>query len=231
VVVTGGTGALGGAVVATLLDAGATVHVPCRDAGRPGALGRLRRPELNLVGGIDLADEAAVVRFYEALPALWASIHSAGGFAMAAIAETSKQDYEAMLSTNSGSCFLACREAVKAIRRTSPAAQPGKGRIVNVAAQAALDPRRGAGMVAYAAGKSAVAAITIALAEEVAKEGIWVNAVAPSTMDTQANRAAMPQADPSGWAKVEEVAGVIAFLASPQNLVARGGIVPVYGRS
>jgi NAD(P)-dependent dehydrogenase (short-subunit alcohol dehydrogenase family) len=74
-------------------------------------------------------------------------------------------------------------------------------------------------------------AFTIALSEEVAKLGILVNAVAPSIMDTPANRAAMPKADYAAWPKVEEVAATILFLASPQNAVTRGGIVPVYGRS
>jgi NAD(P)-dependent dehydrogenase (short-subunit alcohol dehydrogenase family) len=86
-------------------------------------------------------------------------------------------------------------------------------------------------MAAYTASKAGVAALTAALAEEVAKSGILVNAIAPSIMDTPANRAAMPQADFAAWPKVEEVAATILFLASPQNKVSRGGIVPVYGRS
>jgi NAD(P)-dependent dehydrogenase (short-subunit alcohol dehydrogenase family) len=86
-------------------------------------------------------------------------------------------------------------------------------------------------MAAYTASKAAVVALTIALAEEVAKLGILVNAVAPSTMDTPANRAAMPKADHAAWPKVEEVAATILFLASPQNAVTRGAIVPVYGKT
>jgi NAD(P)-dependent dehydrogenase (short-subunit alcohol dehydrogenase family) len=86
-------------------------------------------------------------------------------------------------------------------------------------------------MAAYAASKAAVAALTVALAEEVAKDGILVNAVAPSIMDTRTNRAAMPKADYAVWPKVEEVAATIAFLASPNNAVTRGAIVPVYGKS
>ncbi len=85
-------------------------------------------------------------------------------------------------------------------------------------------------MVAYAAAKSAVAALTVALAEEVAGERIWVNAVAPSILDTEANRKAMPKADASKWVTVGEAASVIAFLASPRNESARGGVVPVFGR-
>jgi NAD(P)-dependent dehydrogenase (short-subunit alcohol dehydrogenase family) len=86
-------------------------------------------------------------------------------------------------------------------------------------------------MAAYAASKAAVAALTVAFAEEVAGVGILVNAVAPSIMDTPANRASMPKADYSAWPKVEEVAATILFLASPANTVTRGAIVPVYGRA
>ena len=74
---------------------------------------------------------------------------------------------------------------------------------------------RGAGMTAYTIAKAGVAALTVALAEEVAKDGILVNAVAPSIMDTPANRAAMPKANFDAWPKVEEVAATILFLASP----------------
>jgi len=107
----------------------------------------------------------------------------------------------------------------------------GGGRIVNVTARPALEWRAGAGMAAYTASKAAVAALTVALAEEVAKDDILVNAVAPSIMDTPANRAAMPKADHAAWPKVEEVAATILFLASPENKVTRGAIAPVYGRS
>ena len=81
-------------------------------------------------------------------------------------------------------------------------------------------------MAAYTASKAAVAALTVALAEEVAKDGILVNAIAPSILDTPANRAAMPKADYSLWPKLEEVAATILFLASPENRVTRGGVVP-----
>jgi len=91
--------------------------------------------------------------------------------------------------------------------------------------------RSGAGMAAYTASKAAVAAFTVALSEEVAKEGILINAVAPSIMDTPANRAAMPKANYELWPKVEEVASTIVFLASPENKVTRAAIVPVYGCS
>jgi len=105
------------------------------------------------------------------------------------------------------------------------------GRIVNVAARPALEWRSGAGMAAYTASKAAVAALTVALSEEVAKDDILVNAVAPSILDTAANREAMPKANHAVWPKVEEVAQTILFLASPANRVTRGAVVPVYGKA
>jgi NAD(P)-dependent dehydrogenase (short-subunit alcohol dehydrogenase family) len=128
--------------------------------------------------------------------------------------------------------FLCCRTAVETMTRAGQRGQDDQGgRIVNVAARPALEWRMGAGMTAYTVSKAAVAALTAALAEEVAKHDILVNAVAPSIMDTPANRQAMPKADFSAWPKVEEVAATIVFLASPDNKVTRGAIVPVYGKS
>ena len=94
-----------------------------------------------------------------------------------------------------------------------------------------LAPRLGSGMVAYATSKAAVAAMTEALAQETSGEEIWINAVAPSVLDTPANRAAMPDADFSGWVAPKAVAEIIAFLASPDNQVTRGAVIPVYGGS
>jgi len=226
VVVTGGTGALGAAVVRALVEDGAHCHVPYRNETEAQRFALRENAQVTLVSLGNLADEAAVERLYEGLPKLWASIHLAGGFAMAPLARTGKMDLMGQLDTNFISCFLCCRAAVNAIVRTGEG-----GRIVNVAARPALEWRTGAGMAAYAASKAAVAALTAALAEEVAKDGILVNAVAPSIMDTPATRAAMPKADHDAWPKVEEVAAAIAYLASPGNKVARGGVLPVYGRS
>jgi NAD(P)-dependent dehydrogenase (short-subunit alcohol dehydrogenase family) len=166
-----------------------------------------------------------VTRLYQGVTPLWASIHVAGGFAAAAVRDTGKAALAQQIDMNFVSSFLCCRAAVNAMTAT------GGGRIVNVAARPALEWRLGAGMVAYTASKAAVAAMTVALAEEVAKDGILVNAVAPSIMDTPANRQAMPKADYGAWPKVEEVAATILFLASTDNRVTRGAIVPVYGRS
>jgi NAD(P)-dependent dehydrogenase (short-subunit alcohol dehydrogenase family) len=224
IVVTGGAGALGSAVVEALVGAGALCHVPCLDEAEAQRV-RLRdhRQVVVTVTG-NLADETAVKRLYEGIAPLWASIHIAGGFAAAPLRETSLAALRQQIDMNFVSCALCCSAAVTAMAASG-------GRIVNVAARAALEWRSGAGMTAYTASKTAVAALTVALAEEVAKDGILVNAVAPSIMDTAANRRAMPNADYALWPKVEDVAATIMFLASPDNRVTRGAVVPVYGRS
>jgi NAD(P)-dependent dehydrogenase (short-subunit alcohol dehydrogenase family) len=226
VVITGGTGALGTAVVGALLKGGAICHVPAMVPEEAERFALRGHPNVSLVAVNDLAEETVVARFFDGVPALWASIHLAGGFAMAPVAQTSKSDLMAQMDMNLVTAFLCCRAAVNAMSRTGAG-----GRIVNVAARPALEWRMGAGMAAYTASKAAVAALTVALAEEVAKLDILVNAVAPSIMDTRANRRDMPKADHAAWPKVEEVAASILFLASPANKVTRGAVVPVYGKS
>jgi NAD(P)-dependent dehydrogenase (short-subunit alcohol dehydrogenase family) len=222
VVVTGGTGALGSAVVSGLLGMGATCIVPYVHEAEMQRFAHRGDANARLIAVANLADEADVAKVY-AGAALWASIHIAGGFAPGKVADTNKAALMAQIDGNLVSCFLCCRAAVNAMK--------AGGRIVNVAARPALEWRTGAGMSAYTIAKTGVAALTVALAEEVAKAGILVNAVAPSVMDTAANRSAMPKADFDAWPKVEEVAATILFLASPDNRVTRGAIVPVYGKA
>ena len=221
-VVTGGSGALGTAVVGALIAAGATCTVPYVNEAEAQRFPHRDNAKVKLIAVADLADEATMAKVYDGIKP-WASVHIAGGFAMGSVAKTDKAALMAQLDSNLVSCFLCCRAAVNAM------AQSG-GRIVNVAARPALEWRSGAGMTAYTIAKTGVAALTVALAEEVAKDGILVNAVAPSIMDTPANRNAMPKADFALWPKVEEVAATIVFLASPDNKVTRGAIVPVYGK-
>jgi NAD(P)-dependent dehydrogenase (short-subunit alcohol dehydrogenase family) len=224
IVVTGGAGALGTAVVAALVEAGGLCHVPCFDEAEAQHFRLRGHKQVILTVAGNLADEAAVGRAYQGTAPLWASIHIAGGFAAGPLAQTDVATLRRQIDMNLVSAMLCCRAAVTAMA--------GKGgRIVNVAARAALEWRSGAGMVAYTASKTAVAALTASLAEEVAKDGILVNAVAPSIMDTPVNRQAMPNADYALWPKVEEVAATIVFLASSDNRVTRGAIVPVYGKS
>lgn len=235
VLITGGTGALGRAVVSHFLVRDYCCHVTWVDKRELGELpfavndgGRVTLHEL------DVSDESAVTDLYaNRLPAdanLRASIHIVGGFAMAPLTETSASDFERMWRLNTMSCFLCCREAVRRFRHYPSAggADPMLGRIVNVTARPALVPV--GGMIAYSASKAAVASITQSIAEEVKDDSILVNAIVPSIMDTPANRAAMPNADHGAWPKAEAVARTIYHLAGPDNLLTSGALVPVYGR-
>jgi NAD(P)-dependent dehydrogenase (short-subunit alcohol dehydrogenase family) len=143
---------------------------------------------------------------------------------MADIADTSLGEFERMWRLNGVTCFLCCREAVRAIRRGGAG-----GRILNVAARPVVKPA--GGMVAYSASKAVVAAITQSLAEELRGEQLLVNAVLPSIIDTEANRKGMPQADHASWPRPEELAQMIGFLVSPRNTLTSGALVPVYGRA
>lgn len=204
VVVTGGRGALGKGVVEVLEARGAIVHIA-------------DRPE------VSLDTEEAARKFYTSLPAVWASIHLVGGFAMAPITETSLADFENQWRLNVATCFLCCREAVKRMKTS------GGGRIVNVGARPVIAPV--GGMVAYATAKAGVAALTQGLAVEVLKDSILVNAILPSTIDTPANRKSMPDADFTTWPKPAEIAEAIVVLASPANTLTTGALVPVFGRA
>jgi len=221
VVITGGTGALGAAVVSLLLERGAWCHVPYMD--QTGGLDGLTHSRLNLVPGIDLRMETSVGSFYAGLPKLWASIHLAGGFKPGAVLDTALADLEEMFLLNAGTSFLCSREAVRSMQ-----GQASGGRIVNVTAKAALVPT--AGIVAYSVSKAAVIALTTSIAEEVKERGILINAIAPSIMDTPANRRSMPEADYSKWPSTSEVAEAVLFLASPRNTLTSGATIPVYGR-
>jgi len=224
VVVTGGTGALGRAMVGALLEAGARCHVPFRSAAEAERFPFRGHAGVTMAEAGNLADEAGADAAFAAAGGLWASIHIAGGFAFGRLADAEAATLREQVDMNLMSCLLCCRAAVRAMTAGS-----GGGRIVNIAARPALEWRDGASKVAYAAAKAGVAALTAALAEEVVGQGIFVNAVAPSILDTPANRAAMPKADFSRWATVEDVARAILFLASPENRVVRGAVVPVYG--
>lgn len=229
VIVTGGTGGLGVSVVKAFMSAGATCALPYVHEAEAQRFPYSGQEQVTLLKVSDLADESDVMKLYgsaKSTAPLWASIHLAGGFAAGKVAEADKTSLMAQIDNNLTSCFLCCRAAVNVMLAGGQG-----GRIVNVAARPALEWRTGAGMTAYTIAKTGVAALTVALAEEVAKDGILVNAVAPSIMDTPANRKAMPKANFDAWPKVEEVAATIAFLASPDNRVTRGAIVPVYGKS
>ena len=225
IVVTGGSGALGVAVLEALIARGARCHVPCVEREVPAGFALASHEQVRATAGVDLGSEASTRSYFESVPPLWASIHLAGGFSMSPIVDTTVDDFQRMFSMNAVTCFLSCREAVRSIRRAG-----GRGgRIINVAARPVVRPV--GGMAAYAASKAAVASMTESLAEELRPEFILVNAIMPSIIDTEANRRAMPDADFSTWPKPMEIAETIAVLVSPRNALTSGALVPVFGRA
>jgi NAD(P)-dependent dehydrogenase (short-subunit alcohol dehydrogenase family) len=217
IVVTGGRGGLGGAVVDVLVAAGARCHLPVRE----GAIAS--RDGVHVTTGVDLTDEGSVTSFYAGLPALWASVHLAGGFAGRPILDTTLSDLRQQVDLNLVTAFLCAREAVRNMRRAGGAG----GRILNVSSRAAFVPAGGS--IAYSAAKAAVNLLTATLAEEVKGDGILVNAIAPSIIDTPANRAAMPRAPHDRWPRPDQLARTILWLVSPENTLTTGAIIPVYG--
>jgi NAD(P)-dependent dehydrogenase (short-subunit alcohol dehydrogenase family) len=216
VVITGAAGGLGPAVVEKLLAAGAICHLPVRaDADRLP-----RHARILAVEGVDLTNEAAVTSFYARCPPLWASIHVAGGYNAALLGDTRLADLRGQLDLNLVTAFLCCREAVRNMR-----AKAAGGRLVNVSARTAVEPAGGS--VAYITSKAAVSALVRALADELAAERILINGILPATLDTPANRAAMPDSDPAGWTKPADVAALIAWLVSPAQTVVSGALIPV----
>lgn len=230
-VVTGGAGVLGSAVVREFLAAGARVAVPFR---KPGELERLRErarlePEAPLSGAVvDLTDETAVADFCESVAedrgGLDVLVNAAGGFAGGKpVHETAWSLWQEQLDVNLKTAVLASRAAVPQMLRR------GGGAIVNVSSRPAV--QAAPGLAAYAASKRALLALTDAMAAEHSDSRITVNAVLPSTIDTPANREAMPEVDFSRWVPPEQIARVILFLAGPDARIVSGAHVPLYGRA
>ena len=221
ILVTGAAGVLGQAVIATLVARGEAVVAVDLAPMIPSA-GQRRS-----VGGIDLADATAGAALIAQLTgtsgagSLTGLVNVAGGFLWETVSEGGWASWERMYRINVQTAFEATRLALPALRTS-------RGAIVNVSAAATA--RAGAGMGAYAAAKSAVSRLTEALAAEELTNGVRVNAVMPSVIDTPANRRDMPDADPSRWVTPSEIAEVVAFLLSPAASGVTGALVPVVGR-
>jgi NAD(P)-dependent dehydrogenase (short-subunit alcohol dehydrogenase family) len=211
--------------VKAFIEAGATCHIPAIEATPPA--GHLPdSKQIEIVPSVDLSNEESVDSFYAKLPPLHAVVNIAGGFAYAPIADSALKVLQQQLSMNVVSCVLSCRAAVANFRKG------GKGgHIVNIAARPALNPRQGANMTAYTASKAAVAAFTVALAEELKNDDISAVALAPSTIDTPANRKDMPTAKHDTWVKPTAIAELIVAHCSLSETINSGAVMPVYGRA
>jgi NAD(P)-dependent dehydrogenase (short-subunit alcohol dehydrogenase family) len=230
-IVTGGAGALGAAVVTTLLDAGTAVVVPYHTAGELDTLReRSHIPaEAKLSGTpLDLTDEEAVARYYatvaEQQGGIDLLINIAGGFGGGKpVHETPWSLWQQQLDLNLKTTVVSCKAAVPHMLAR------GGGAIVNVGTRTATQP--GAQLAAYAASKRAVLQLTEALAAELRDQNITANAILPSIFDTPANRRSNPNADFSRWAQPHEIARVILFLVGPDARIISGAAIPVYGRA
>jgi NAD(P)-dependent dehydrogenase (short-subunit alcohol dehydrogenase family) len=231
-VVTGAAGALGAEVARTLSRRGDRVvlvdslHGKARLEALAATLGGA-----SVVAG-DLTDDAT---WNEALPRIERELGAAPSLA-ALIAgtwrggsplheEKDHADWRAVMTANLETVHVS-------LARLLPAMVARKrGSVVVVGSRAAVDPSTSAGAAAYAAAKAAAVALSQAVAAEVLASSVRVNAILPSTMDTPANRAAMPKADPAKWVSLESAAGVVAFLLSDAARDISGAALPVYGRS
>jgi NAD(P)-dependent dehydrogenase (short-subunit alcohol dehydrogenase family) len=226
VLVSGGTGALGQSICLAFLGMGATVCVPyVVPEEQTRLLGRVSPADASRLETAlcDVTDEAAVTAHVAGITAkhhrIDALVNAVGGFAGGDLASTSLAEWNRMMTLNLTTAVVGCRAVLPVMTRAR------YGRIVNVASRAVVPPQ--GGFIAYTVSKAAVITLTQALAQEVRPHGITVNAVLPSTMDTPANRAAMPDADRSGWVTTDAVARVIVFLASDDASAISGAAVPV----
>jgi NAD(P)-dependent dehydrogenase (short-subunit alcohol dehydrogenase family) len=226
VIVTGGTGGLGRAVLSRLLDDGWRVVAPWLAAHE--VEGIERRPGLELIEA-DLFDGdavAAVAALGTAAPdqPLLGLVNLVGGFAAGArVHETPVEEFERQFRLNLRPTYLMTAAVLPSMLAT------GTGSIVCVGTRAALQPFSGA--AGYVSSKAAVIAFAQAVAVEYRQDGLRCNAILPSVIDTPGNRAANPDADFSRWVTPTKIAGLIAYLLSEDSEPTSGAAIPVYGRA
>jgi NAD(P)-dependent dehydrogenase (short-subunit alcohol dehydrogenase family) len=225
-ILTGGTGALGQSITAALLGAGGVVAIPYAVPEEAKRLEARLSPDQRarvLALPADVTDEASLGKFVQVVGERHGRVdglvNAVGGFAGGDLVSTPLPEWERMMKLNLTSAVIACRAVLPGM------IEARRGRIVNIASRAVLSPQ--GGFIAYTVSKAAVITLTQALAQEVKPHGVAVNAVLPSTMDTPANRRAMPDADRSGWVSTDAVASVVAFLLSDRGAAVTGSAVTV----
>jgi NAD(P)-dependent dehydrogenase (short-subunit alcohol dehydrogenase family) len=220
VVVTGGAGVLGSAILAEFLDGGRTVVAI--DA-RPRADGADGHPKLHRLTA-DLTDRSAVRAVWEQIDGLGSAaglVNVTGGFAPGSLAETDEQTLTKMIGINVTTTLWSCQAAAPRLE------QRGGGAIVNIGARNAVE---GGGPVAYAIAKSSVVRLTQVLAQELKEQRIRVNVLLPSLIDTPANRANLSAESMRRAVPPASIAKVVAFLCSDDAWPVSGAVIPVYGQ-
>ena len=225
VLVAGGTGALGAAVLETLLDAGHPVTTTWvveqeRERVEQDFEGRAG---LTLVHA-DLMDPEAVDEAVGGVDRLGAIVNLVGGFSMPGkVHESDIEDFDKQLRLNLRPGFLLARAGIPRLIAN------GGGAFVGVSARPALQPFAGA--AGYITAKAGVLAFIRALDAEYRQDGVRCNAILPSVIDTPANRSAQPGADYSKWVPPQQIAKVVRFLVSDDSAPTSGAAIPVYGRA
>lgn len=220
IVITGGTGFLGSATVNKFIEQGDQVIVLDIKEGQSD--------NENLVYyKVDLLDEKELSevanKIEEEFGPTDVLINIAGGFDMSNIRETSFEQLDKMFSLNLKSAFNTSKVFINQLEKSQ------NGRIINIGARAGLNGV--GGMIPYSISKASVISFTQGLSDELKNTDITVNAIVPSTIDTEANRNSMPDADFSNWVSPESLANVISFIASEEASSIRGAIIPVYNKS
>ncbi|HSF42911.1 MAG TPA: SDR family NAD(P)-dependent oxidoreductase [Thermoanaerobaculia bacterium] len=225
VLITGASGALGRSVVVRFLDAGERVLAVASGEAGLAELTPLAPSDALSVRRVDLTSSAEVVGLFDdaerssGVPP--AVVHLVGGFRWGRFAEMTDGDWDYLIKLNLETTFRVFRECARRFERA------GSGSVVAVASPAALEGAAGVG--GYAAAKAGVVRMVESLAREIGPFGGRANVVLPGTMDTPANRAAMPGADPSKWVSTDAVAAVIHYLTTPAAAAINGSAVRVPG--
>lgn len=228
-IITGGSGGLGKSVVNIFLEHGANVICTYHKEEELKLFTPLmdNYPNSVVIVKGNVTKEKSIVKIVnnavKRFKTIDILINIVGGFTKGDITETSIYDFEAMIDMNLKSTFICSKSVIPQMIVQK------HGKIINVAAKPAINGA--SGVSAYAASKAGVLNLTKSLAEEVLKHNINVNAIIPGTIDTEANRLAMPKAKHKNWVKPEEIAKVMLFLATEDSDLISGAAIPVYGKS
>ncbi len=221
VLVTGASGGLGTYVTRAFLDAGATVIGTSRKIQQSdftGAGFNANPGEISSRAGAQTIVDSVVSRFGR----LDVLAHTVGGFAGGqSVTDIDDATFQRMLDLNLNSVFHILRATIPTLRKS------GNGRIIAIGSRAAVEP--GPGVGAYSASKAAMVSLIKTVAAENRDAGVTANVILPGTMDTPANRMAMPGADFAGWVQPAHVASLVVWLASDAGKEISGAAIPVYG--